>query len=45
LFTDEFRFPLTQRDGRQRVWRRRGEYYISNVVQEGDQFGQGSVMA
>ena len=35
---------LTQRNGRQRVWRRRGEQYMPNVVQEGDRFGQGSVM-
>jgi len=44
LFTDDSRFPPTQRDGRQRVWRRRGEQYMPNVVQEGDRFGQGSVM-
>ena len=44
LFTDESRFPLTQRDGRQRVWRCHGEQYMPNVVQEGDRFGQGSVM-
>ena len=44
LFTDESRFPPTQRDERQRVWRRRGEQYMPNVVQEGDRFGQGSVM-
>jgi hypothetical protein len=35
---------LTQRDGRQRVWRRRGEQYMRNVVQEGNRFGQGSVL-
>ena len=44
LFTDESRFPLTQRDGRQYAWRRRGEQYMANVVQEGDRFGQGSVI-
>ena len=44
LFTDESRFPPTQRDGRRRVWRRRGEQYMPNVDQEGDRFGQGSVM-
>ena len=43
LFTDESRFPLTQRDGRQRVWRRHGEQHMPNV-QEGGRFGQGSVM-
>jgi Transposase. len=44
LFTDEYRFPLTQRHGRQHVWRRRNEQYILNVVQEGDRFGQCSVL-
>jgi hypothetical protein len=36
LFTEESRFPLTQRDGRERVCRRRGEQYMPYVVQEGD---------
>jgi hypothetical protein len=44
MFTHVSRFPLTHRDGRQRVWRRRGEQYMPNVVQEGDRFRQGSVM-
>jgi hypothetical protein len=44
LFTDEARFPLTQCDGRQHVWRYCGEQYMPNVVQEGDRFGQGFVM-
>ena len=44
FFTHESRFPLTQRDGRQGVWRRRCEQYMLNVVQEGDRFGQDSVM-
>ena len=44
VFTDGSRFSLTQRDGRQRVWRRRGEQYMPNVVQEDGRFGQGSVM-
>ena len=35
LFTDESRFPPTQRDGCQRIWRRRGEQYMPNV-EEGD---------
>ena len=26
------------------LWRRHGEQYMPNVVQEGDRFGQGSVM-
>ena len=44
LYTDESRLPLTQRNGRQLVWRRRGGHYMPNVVQEGDRLGQGSVM-
>ena len=44
MFTNEPRFSLTQRDGRHCVWRRCGEQYMPNVVQEGDQFRQGSVM-
>ena len=44
LFTDESTFPLTQRDGRQRVWRRRGEQCMPSVVQYSNRFGQGSVM-
>ncbi|XP_068083479.1 uncharacterized protein [Anabrus simplex] len=43
-FLDESRFPLTQRDARQHVWRYRGDQYMPNVVQEGDRFGQCSVM-
>jgi hypothetical protein len=34
----------SQRDGRQHIWRCRGDQYMPNVVQEDDQFGQGSVM-
>jgi hypothetical protein len=44
LFIDESRFTLTQRDGHQHVWRRRGEQYMPNVVQKGDRFGQDCVM-
>jgi hypothetical protein len=44
LFTDESRFSMTQRYGRLRVWRRHGEQYMKNVVQEGDQFALGSLM-
>jgi hypothetical protein len=44
LFTGKSRFPLTQHDVRQHVWRCLGEHYMPNVVQESDRFGQGSVM-
>ena len=43
LFTDESRFTLSFRDGRTRVWRRRGERYDPNCVLERDRFGGGSV--
>ena len=35
---------LTQHERRQRARRHHGEQYILNVVQEGDRFGQGSLM-
>ena len=44
LFTDESRFMLNRCDGRLRVYRRRGERYANNCVQEFDRFGGGSVM-
>ena len=44
LFTDESKFLLTQRVGRQRVWRHHSEQYMPTVVQESYRFGQGSVM-
>lgn len=44
LFTDESRFLLKRNDGRARVYRRRGERYAANCVQEVDRFGGGSVM-
>ncbi|XP_069139216.1 uncharacterized protein [Argopecten irradians] len=36
LFTHESRFHLRYRDGRIRVWRRRGERYIDSCVRECD---------
>lgn len=44
LFTDESRFLLRRTDGRVRVYRRRGERFAPNCVQQGDRFGGGSVM-
>lgn len=44
LFTDESRFLLTRADGRARVYRRRGERYAPNCVQQVVPFGGGSVM-
>lgn len=43
-FSDESRFLLRRHDGRCRVYRRRGERYAANCVQEVDRFGGGSVM-
>ena len=44
LFSDESRFLLSRADGRTRVYRRRGERYAPNCVQQVDRFGGGSVM-
>lgn len=44
LFTDESRFTLFRADGRQRVYRRRGERFADACVLEHDRFGGGSVM-
>ena len=44
LFTDECRVALTHCDGYVRVWTRRGKQYMPHVIQEVDNFGQGSVM-
>lgn len=44
LFTDESRFQLSQADGRQRVYRRRGERYADNCVVERRPYGGGGVM-
>jgi hypothetical protein len=40
----ESRYSLTQRDGRQSIWRCCGEQYMPKVGWEGNQFKQGSVM-
>ena len=44
FFTDESRFCLFRSDGRQRVYRRRGERFADGCVVERDRFGGGSVM-
>ena len=43
-FTDESRITLFRSDGRQRVYRRRGERFADACVLERDRFGGGSVM-
>lgn len=44
LFTDESRFCLRRGDGRERVYRRRGERFADACVRQVDRFGGGSVM-
>ncbi len=44
LFTDESRFCLRRADGRERVYRRRGERYADACVRQVDRYGGGSVM-
>ncbi|KAI4898879.1 hypothetical protein NFI96_008975 [Prochilodus magdalenae] len=44
LFTDESRFTLSTCDGRDRVWRRRGERSAACSILQHDRFGSGSVM-
>ena len=44
LFSDESRFSLSRADGRQRVYRRRGERYVDTCLTERDRFGGGSIM-
>ena len=44
LFSDESRFNRSHRDGRIRVFRRRGERFADNCLIERDRFGGGSVM-
>jgi len=44
MFSDESRFCLTHGDGRQRVWRRRGESFAGCGTTERDRFGGGYVM-
>lgn len=43
-FSDESRFLLQRRDGRNRVYRRAQERYAPNCVRQVDRFGGGSVM-
>ena len=44
MFSDESRFLLHRHDGRQRVYRRRGERFADACVAQVDRFGGGSVM-
>ncbi|KAJ4443681.1 hypothetical protein ANN_05356 [Periplaneta americana] len=44
LFIDEFRFNLCSPDGRQRVWRRRGERFSQRCISENVPYGGGGVM-
>lgn len=44
LFSDESRFNLYHSDGRRKIWRREGERYEDDTVQERVAFGGGSVM-
>lgn len=44
LFTDESRFNLRSPDGREKVWRRRGERYSQCCISERSPFGDGGVM-
>ena len=44
LFSDECRFNLSHADGRERVYRRRGERFADACVIERDRFGGASVL-
>ena len=44
MLSDESRFCLRFTDGRNRVWRRRGERYVRATIMEHDSYGGGSVM-
>lgn len=44
LFVDETRIKLRNADGRERVYRRRGERFAQNCVRGADRFGGGSLM-
>ena len=44
LFSDECRFNLSHADGRERVYRCRGERFADAYVIERDRFGGGSVL-
>ena len=43
-FSDESRYLLQRRDGRQRVYRRQNERFAPNCIRQMDRFGGGSVM-
>ena len=43
LCSDEYRFNLSHADGRERVYRRRGERFADACVIERDRFGDGSI--
>ena len=44
LFSDESRFLINRIDGRERVYRRRGQRYAQQFIRSADRFGGGSVM-
>ena len=44
LFTDESRFCMDLADGRERVWRRRGERYADCCIRQFNRWGGPSVM-
>ncbi|KAK7098064.1 hypothetical protein V1264_004952 [Littorina saxatilis] len=44
LFTDESRYSLEHNDGRVRVWRRQGEGYNDDCIQQVTAHGGGSIM-
>ena len=44
LFSDESRFCVDAPDGRERVWRRRGERFTDNCVRQRNRWGGPSVM-
>ena len=43
-FSDESRFCLFRNDGRQKVWRRRGERHAACCIRQHDRWGPGGVM-
>ena len=44
LFTDESRYTLSFHDGRNRVWRRNGEWFLDATIHEYDRYGGESLM-